>query len=846
MIPVMVDCGDGQGKPDPTGRPPMGLFHPRIEIARLFGRQTPGELRPLAGDKQLGDPGQGQPCRPDMATGRLLAQGVQHGRSHQVTGRMVQRLNRQRLRPVRARHPHAVFGNAAAHLDETVKAAPIDAGSGPAIGIERNIDQSRVEPAQLFRIITQTGEGIGTISVQQDIGACQKVFEGGTTVPGCQIQHRAAFAKRDLRHDARLLPIGRIDAQHLGAIACEKPAGDRTGKDPRQIENPDAVQRTRRIFPFGLLLNLGMIMPMDERFAVDGSALGMRCPGIEAAHRGGAPPGLDNRALQHIGVPLHDFPCEFVAIGTATQNRQRRRAVMGRIGVKADPAVLCPIVACKGIPGRRDPPAIRPQGHSEPQRCQAAVDGYRSRMVGIGPTGQHPTGHTDRRHSKACHIEPGPQFLCALHPDVRQRRCRFRAGKRREDFIIVRDHHALPLVQVNMREIHRSVDNPSILIKIINMNFSDDAAHCTLGSSDVCRILGISRDTLYAYVSRGLVRTAADPGDARRSLYDRRDIDTLMARQSRGRSRRSVAESTIHWGEPVLKSDITRIADGTFFYRSQNAVELSQTGTLEDIAVLLARVHCSASDKTVGTAKSSLQRPFDRIVAMMADHVTARRRSDGRPRAGRIIRSTALCAAGINGDRGSPIHHLLANAWSTDTRAPDLIRRALVLCADHELNASAYAARVAASAGASLPASLLAGLATLSGNLHGGITTRCRSWMDDVDGIIASGASVPVNAKPPPGFGHPLYPEGDPRTKALLQACGLSDGWRHVIGQIHQATGQHPTLDFALAHLERQLTLPDGAGLGIFAVGRTVGWIAHIFEQRETGRLIRPRAAADD
>lgn len=378
------------------------------------------------------------------------------------------------------------------------------------------------------------------------------------------------------------------------------------------------------------------------------------------------------------------------------------------------------------------------------------------------------------------------------------------------------------------------------------MKFSDDTAYCTLGSGEICRTLGISRDTLYAYVSRGLVRTATDPGDARRSLYDRRDIDTLMVRQSRGRSRRSVAESTIHWGEPVLKSNITRIADGAFFYRGQNAVELAQTKTLEDIAVLLARVHCAASDEAIVGSERGLRRPFDRIVAMMADQVTARRRGDGRPRAGRIIHATARCAAGVDGKKEIPIHQLLATGWSSDSRAPDLIRRALVLCADHELNASAYAARVAASAGASLPASLLAGLATLSGNLHGGITTHCRNWMDDVDSIIACGGTVPMSAKPPPGFGHPLYPDGDPRTKTLLHACGLSDDWRHLIGQIHRATGQHPTLDFALAHLERQLKLPDGAGLGIFAVGRTVGWVAHIFEQRETGRLIRPRAAADD
>lgn len=378
------------------------------------------------------------------------------------------------------------------------------------------------------------------------------------------------------------------------------------------------------------------------------------------------------------------------------------------------------------------------------------------------------------------------------------------------------------------------------------MKFSADTDYFTLNSGDVCRALGISKDTLYAYVSRGLVRTISHPGDARRSLYDRRDIDTLMARQKRGRSRRSVAESTLHWGEPVLKSAITRIADGQYSYRGNNAVDLARSHTLEEIAVLLARVHCRASDTVVDIGPETHRGPIDRIVTMMADQVTMQHKGDGRPHAGRIMRLTALHAAGIGKDTEIPIHKLLGDAWSTDPRAPDLIRMALVLCADHELNASAYAARVAASAGASVPASLLAGLATLSGNLHGGITTLCRDWMNQVDTITADGDTVPLSAKPPPGFGHTLYPDGDPRARALLQASGVSMAWQRHIRQIRDATGQHPALDFALAHLERQLNLPNGSGLGIFAVGRTAGWIAHIFEQRETGRLIRPRAAMDN
>ncbi len=369
-----------------------------------------------------------------------------------------------------------------------------------------------------------------------------------------------------------------------------------------------------------------------------------------------------------------------------------------------------------------------------------------------------------------------------------------------------------------------------------------EGGYCTVASGEACARLGISRDTLYAYVSRGLVRVVTHPADARKSLYDRRDIESLSARKQRGRSRRAVAASTIDWGEPVLSSKITRIADGRFFYRGRDAIELSRTLTLEDALQSLARVRCRPDTPLPDFAMPKAARPFDRILLALATETVSGRRGNGRPRAAQIARLTALCAAGCDNDPKLPAHDLLAGAWSRDIAAADLIRRALVLCADHELNASAYAARVAASAGASLPASLLAGLSTLSGSLHGGLTSLCRRWMDAVE----SGEPPHTDGRPPPGFGHPLYPDGDPRTAEILLHRPLATKWRHILDRVVDETGSRPTLDFGLAHLERSLDLPQSAGLGIFAVGRTAGWIAHIFEQRETGRLIRPRAAEGD
>lgn len=399
---------------------------------------------------------------------------------------------------------------------------------------------------------------------------------------------------------------------------------------------------------------------------------------------------------------------------------------------------------------------------------------------------------------------------------------------------------------------HPGLDKSSILIKIINMKNNDaplnETAFFTLSAQDVCAATGISRATLYAYVSRGIVRAIAHPGDGRKSLYDRRDMRKILSGKKRGRSRQSVAASTIDWGEPILVSKITRIADGQFYYRGKDAVVLSDAMTLEDAARHLAGLRidadrCAAPDFTPANHAT----PFDRMIAMMAGQVTGPTAGDGRPAAAKLMRLAALAAAGIGDDGESPIHVILARAWGAKSRsdAPELLRRALVLCADHELNASAYAVRVAASAGASLPASLLAGLATLSGTRHGGLTPRCRKWMDQVAKGKIDPAFDPVGNNVPPGFGHPLYPDGDPRTRAIMQSCGQTGDafWAKIADQVGQATGQHPSLDFGLALLERELDLPKGAGLGIFAVGRMAGWIAHLLEQRQSGKIIRPRAA---
>jgi len=359
----------------------------------------------------------------------------------------------------------------------------------------------------------------------------------------------------------------------------------------------------------------------------------------------------------------------------------------------------------------------------------------------------------------------------------------------------------------------------------------------------------VSHQTLYAYVSRGFIQTALDPQDSRKRQYSITDVDHLVHRQQRGRSRQAVAKSTIYFGEPSLKSTVSRIDDGQFYYRDQNAVELSNTATLEEVFELLCFANIQNYRKPSKQAfVSKLPSPFARLVEALARQTAQDTRYGNKRYAYHLLKLMALNAAPCSEAHSSnpttlPIHEQLGLAWSQEQTGVDLIRRALVLCADHELNASTYATRVCASAGSSLPACLLAGISTLSGRHHGGLTNSCLAWMRTISKQKANLKAITSNTQPP-GFGHKLYPHGDPRALELLRHCSAPPEWAHAVAQVLDKTSLHPTLDYGLATLEHQLKLPKGAGFAIFALGRTVGWLAHCFEQRKEGRLIRPRAEA--
>lgn len=381
-------------------------------------------------------------------------------------------------------------------------------------------------------------------------------------------------------------------------------------------------------------------------------------------------------------------------------------------------------------------------------------------------------------------------------------------------------------------------------------------------AAEACRILGVSTATLYAYVSRGLVESR--PGPDHRSRYYRRDeIERLAQNRRAGRGAARGAAQSLDRGLPVLETRISQILPDGPYYRGRSAIGAVRAGaTLEDVARILW--DCGTEDPfeaapaeawpaiVAPLAADPTLPPLERALAAIALLGLEVRHSFNlspavrRDVAARLLRQNAALLVGRT-PSALPVHLQIAGAWRPgDAGFAGLVRAALVLSAEHELNVSAFAARVVASTGAHLHATVCSGLAAMTGPRHGGATARAHALLvagaDEVAARWERGDDLP-------GFGHPLYPHGDPRAAellALLQArhegAQTLAGLDALIARARDVSGLAPNLDLTLAAVCHVYGLPIGAALVLFAAGRLAGWLAHALEQQEQGRLIRPRA----
>ena len=413
-----------------------------------------------------------------------------------------------------------------------------------------------------------------------------------------------------------------------------------------------------------------------------------------------------------------------------------------------------------------------------------------------------------------------------------------------------------------------------------------------VSSEEAIALLEVKRETLYAYASRGLVRSVPGP-KGRPRLYARADLERLRARHDARSGHGAVAADALRWGEPVLESAITEITTRGPATRGVVLADEAAAGArFEDVAAriwgapadaigrelarragrevdaeralsvagaLLAREHTRLLDRLVlvnaalgvlddGRFVSSREAELARARRLLTVLAASLALPD-RARAERVLRATTPIAGRV----------LTALSLPDDEASRRAIDAILVALADHELNASTFATRVAASAGADLYACVSAGLAAVSGPRHGGACDRVEQLVREA--ASPRGAAPAVRARLArgeaiAGFGHPLYAAGDPRATPLLAIAarlvrdrGRPEAGRAasrtllaIVEHVRASGGEAPSVDAGSVAVTLALGAPPGTSTALFALGRTVGWVAHTLEQRESGALLRPRA----
>jgi citrate synthase len=375
-----------------------------------------------------------------------------------------------------------------------------------------------------------------------------------------------------------------------------------------------------------------------------------------------------------------------------------------------------------------------------------------------------------------------------------------------------------------------------------------------LTTAEASRRLGIKRETLYAYVSRGIVRSRREVG-SRESRFDPAEIRRLAGR---GRW-----DSRVDGLELAVSSGLTLAEPGGhLYYRGLDAARLVLAASFEDVAEFLwtgelgSRASFSvpsamlAAVRRVHAALGPGVRPIERLRGGLVLAATADPLRFGR--APEAVIATARRILGLEAAAvvppddvppAPPDASLAQRLWAAltgrDGSDAELaaLNAALILLADHEMASSTLAARAAASTWADPYLVVMAGLAALGGPLHGCLGDRVTLLLAEA---LRTGA-VPVVAErlrlgeSVVGFGHLIYTDRDPRAQALQPMLDAAFPGHPAIEAATEikalVTGTFPNIDFALGTLVAAAEMVDGAGEVIFSVARSAGLLAHAIEE---------------
>jgi citrate synthase len=382
--------------------------------------------------------------------------------------------------------------------------------------------------------------------------------------------------------------------------------------------------------------------------------------------------------------------------------------------------------------------------------------------------------------------------------------------------------------------------------------------------------LGVAKATLYAYVSRGLLRAHPDPADPRARRYAASEIEALCERRDGAKKPSKAllddyALAALDKARPIVRTSLTTLVDGIPHYRGRNALELARHCSVEEAARWLWKFdpesNPAASDPFKGgvppvpAAWNSLRDATaiwplaERTLARfaMAQHAAPAptwlsSANALAPVCGQQLRLLTACFLGTSPSKLT-LPRQIARAWGLNSAAEDAVRESVILLADHPINQMTFTSRVVVSIGAGLGPSILAGLCTMSGRFDAGQTAEVELWWNDLAARRDINAAVAERlglGSLPPGFNHPYYPGGDPRARRILQRAAELAPPPAVLKAIARVSDLRPTIDFALVALRRAIKAPREAASILLFLSRSIGIIAHVLEQRRSGRRMLP------
>ena len=376
-----------------------------------------------------------------------------------------------------------------------------------------------------------------------------------------------------------------------------------------------------------------------------------------------------------------------------------------------------------------------------------------------------------------------------------------------------------------------------------------------IDAAEAAARLGVKRQTLYAYVSRGLIgRTVSSDGHT--SLFDPAEVARL-ADQRRPGSRGEL--------RTIMSTSITNVGRDSLVVRGYDLIHMVNTGARFTEVVNLLWESTDQGWPSVSLEPAILQlassaarhSPFDGL-RMLAANASASDplRHDLSPNSIRSAgrRLIVSFATGLGGEPtvtpesetamvAGALWQALSPIRDPDPQMVDALDTALALMADHGLASSTFAARVAASVRADPYSVVSAGLGALSGPLHGQAGAAVHHLWGEATGPASPTAIHLVGEayrrdSIVPGFGHSVYRHGDPRFEPLMAA--VNQAWpdndlvelvSDVTDLVKQRSGIEPNVDLALGTLAFLADMPPSACEVIFAVARTAGWLAHAMEE---------------